>query len=149
MAVLEEIKQIYGDYVERIATLRRDSRATDGLLGMGGGPAADSCNDRFVEALRVRLDATAGEDLSDGELKELLEYIYHVPLEYREDRVIYWMLLAVHGMTGPLVRRLTSATAEDLLQEYQKWYRPFERLPAQKDILRALNGRARAGELVI
>ena len=78
---------------------------------------------------------------------ELLDYIYEIPARYRDDRVIYWMFLAVQGLTEPLVRQLSPACARGLLQSYQGRYRPFERLPAQKNILRVLKERARAGEM--
>ena len=147
MTELEEVRQVYREYEARIGALRQSGRITGGLLGMGGGPAADSCNDRFIDALRERLQAVAREGLPEEELVELLDYIYEVPARYRDDRVIYWMFLAVQGLTEPLVRQLSPACARGLLQSYQGRYRPFERLPAQKNILRVLKERARAGEM--
>ena len=111
MAALEEIRSLYEGYWDEVARLRAQGKAADGLLGLGGGPASDACQDRFAAAVQETFERLAGLELPAGELQAVLEYVYRIPLEYRKDRVIFWMLLAVQGATLPLVAQLPAAQA--------------------------------------
>ena len=143
MAALEEIRSLYEGYWDEVARLRAQGKAADGLLGLGGGPASDACQDRFAAAVQEAFERLADLELPAGELQAVLEYVYRIPLEYRKDRVIFWMLLAVQGATLPLVEQLPAAQAALLLERYRKDYPPFERLPVQKKVCAALKSRAR------
>ena len=62
MELLEELQSLYTGYLLKTAQLERDRKPADGLLGMGSGPAADPCHDRFAQELVY--DVTAAADLS-------------------------------------------------------------------------------------
>ena len=51
---------------------------------------------------------------------------------------VYWMLLAVHGLTQPLIARLRPEDAQAMYLWYQKAYPRRERLPVQNQVLEAL-----------
>ena len=54
----------------------------------------------------------------------------------------YWMLLAVHGLSLPLIGRLSAPDADGLYRSYAKAYRRWERLPVQEQVLAALKKQA-------
>ena len=53
-----------------------------------------------------------------------------------------WMLRAVERHALPLIPFLARETAESLRRAYAARYKPWDRLPAQKEVYRALRERA-------
>ena len=47
MTELEEVRQVYREYEAQIGALRQSGRIAGGLLGMGGGPAADVSSEHY------------------------------------------------------------------------------------------------------
>lgn len=139
MAGLEHIRQLYEDYLTEVARLERERKPGEGLLGMGGGPANDPCHDRFVQDLETQLQALLEARLPSDQVRAVLEYIYHIPVEHRDSRTAYWMLIAVHGLTLDLIGQITSADAQTLWTGYKAAYPRWERLPVQKQVFSALD----------
>lgn len=142
MSSLPAIRQLYADYLEKTVRLEQKRQPGEGLLGMGRSPAQDACHDQFASDLTSALGRIADTGLSSNELKEILAYIYWTPLEHRDNRMAYWMLLAVHGLTVVLISGLAQRDAAELWGRYRDAYPRFERLPAQKQVLNALHSRA-------
>ena len=138
MTRLADVQKLYEMYLARTKELTARRRPGDGLLGFGPGPDQDPCHDAFSQALGACL---AEKALSAAETAAILRYIYEAPLCHEHDQLAYWMLLAVHGLTVPRVKALTAADAAALWTWYRKAYPPAKRLPAQKQVLRALKGR--------
>ncbi|MEA5144166.1 MAG: hypothetical protein VB023_11435 [Oscillibacter sp.] len=138
MTCLADVQKLYKTYLARTKELTARRRPGDGLLGFGPGPDQDPCHDAFSQALKACL---AEEIPSSGETAAILHYIYEEPFCHEHDQLAYWMLLAVHGLTVPRVKALTAADAAALWTWYRKAYPPAKRLPAQKQVLRALKER--------
>ena len=139
MEYLDTVRQLYEAYLAKTEQLERDRKPGDGLFGMGSGPANDPCHDRFAEELEAVLGAMARETLSSGQVRSVLEYIYRMPLENKENSLAYWMLLAVHNLTVELAQRLDAPDAEALWRDYRKKYPRRDRLPSQKRVLSVLD----------
>ncbi|MCI2056466.1 MAG: hypothetical protein LKJ86_04875 [Oscillibacter sp.] len=135
--MLEQVRQLYQDYLIRCAKLERERQPGDGLLGMGSSPDKDPCHDAFSESLAQLLSEDA-QSASSGEAFRILEYMFQAPLGHRDEQLAYWMLLAVHGLTMNLIGCLDSRDAAKLLAHYREDYPRFERLPVQKKVLAAL-----------
>ncbi len=144
MSVLGPVRELYEQYIARTEQLERDRKPGEGILGLGGGPKDDPCHERFAKELEELLNGILAEEPGSGEVRELLEYIYRAPQVHPQPLTAYWTLQAVHGMTAPLAARLDPADAQAVRDEYVKTYRRWERLPAQKKALEALD-RARKG----
>lgn len=136
-----ELRSLYRRYLDAAAAAERNRKPGEGLLGIGKGPADNPCHDRFAAELEALLDSIAESGPDSGVAKALLEYIYAVPRETAELKSAYWMLLAVHKLTLPLIAFLDSADAAVLLAEYEKNYPRRLRLPPQKAVLSALRKR--------
>ena len=140
MDKLQEVQELYRSYIVKAEELERSRKFSDGLFGIGAKPADDPCHTRFAEDLEQLLNRQAGEVFLPGEAAAVLEYIWFLPLEYREPASIYWMLLAVHGLTEPLIGALSPEERAALAQKYGKAYPRWDRLPVQKNILKELKG---------
>ena len=141
MEMLQEVKELYRNYIEKAEELERNRKFSDGLFGLGSKPADDPCHAKFANDLETLLDGRADQELPPGEAESVLEYIYFIPAEHREPASIYWMLLAVHGLTDGMIGLLAPEEASELARRYAKRYPRWERLPAQKRILKALKER--------
>ena len=134
----KELYELYGAYIEKVKDLERNRKFTAGLLGITKGPEDDPCHDQFAKDLESGLNDFAASDPAPKEVYTLLDYMYSVPLENKDDNIIYWMLVAVHALAVDLISRLCKEDAEVLYQQYSKDYPRWERLPAQKKTLKAL-----------
>jgi len=77
------------------------------------------------------------------EIRDVLTYVYTAPLAYRSDPLIYWTLMAVHGLPMALVDRLTPEDAAALFARYGEDFPRRERMPVQTQTLNALKRRAK------
>lgn len=144
MTELERIQRLYQDYLAEVDRLERARKPGEGLLGMGGGPADAPCHDRFAKDLETVLRALSGARLPPDQVRAVLEYIYHIPVEHRDSKTAYWMLAAVHSLTLELAGQLAPADAKALRGQYTRDYPRWERLPAQKRVLSALDAAQKA-----
>lgn len=140
-----EIQALYEAYIARAEQLEREKKPGDGLLGLTSGPKDDPCHEQFASDLEALLKEMRAREPSSAEIREALAYVYRMPLDHREPLTVYWMLQAVHGMTADLAECLTAQDAQALREAYVRDYRRWERLPAQKKALAALD-RARKGK---
>ncbi len=145
MSVLTPVRALYEQYLAKTEQLERDRKLGEGLLGFGGGPKDDPCHERFAKDLEALLGQILAREPASGEVRELLEYIYRAPQVYPQPLTAYWTFQAVQGMTAPLAARLDPADAQAVRDEYVKTYKRWERLPAHKKALAALDEARRKG----
>lgn len=145
MADASIIRSLYETYLDTVETLERNRKPGEGLFGLTKGPADDPCHDRFIEDLTAAIKDYAEQMPTSAELAETLNYMYTVPLAYKELRSAYWMLIAAQGLSLDLIAGLDPADAAALFQSYGKAYPIWERLPVQRQVLTALKARIRNG----
>lgn len=136
MSMLESVRALYRDYLEKAEELERNRKPGQGLFGIGTKPADDPCHERFLRELHELLNGS-GETESGG-LRETLAFIYHAPLEHKEPASIYWTLIAAHGATLERIPSLTASDARALAETYAAAYRRWNRLPVQDRVIAAL-----------
>ena len=139
MAGLEELRCLYGEYLIEAHRVEANHNPLDGVWGFGRKSSDDPCHSRFAEDLEALLKAAAVEGIESAGLREMLAYIYRAPKENREPLAVYWMLMAVHGLTLELAGQLRREDAEALWNEYRTAYPRRERLSPQKKVLSALD----------
>lgn len=139
---IEAISNIYENYFEDIRKLRASLKPTDGLLGFGKNPASDPCHGAFAEELEKALTELVRMRPKEETAAEALRYIVTVSKEHENNKLSYWMLIAVHGMAGELVQFLSPARAAALSDLYEQHYPKYTLLPAQQQLSRRLRDRA-------
>ncbi len=142
----EDLTALYDGYLQEAMRAEQEQKPFDGLFGFGKKAADDPCHDRFAANLKTWLDAFRASKPESAELCSVLRTIYFDPKEHPEPGSIYWMLIAVQGLTTGLIPLLKPADAAALAEEYGAPYRRRERLPAQKQILEALIKRSNREE---
>ena len=130
---------LLGAYIAETERLEREKKPGDGLMGLSPGPKDDPCHDRFAQALEHLLLDIRAQAPPSGEVRDALDAIYRAPLDHPWPLSAHWMLKAVHGLTAPLADLLTAADARALYDAYARDYPRWDRLPSQKQALRALD----------
>lgn len=130
---MEQLEKLYGDYLDLVAQLYRDRKLLDGAFGLGGGPADNPCHEQLVRDVEQAMAA-----MTETQRQEAVEYIFREALEHKNDPVVYYTLLAVHGVTIPYLSALPVEQARQLRAWYEKAYPRRERMPCQDKVLSAL-----------
>lgn len=139
------IRKIYDSYLEKAFAAEENRKPTDGMFGIGKKPGDDPCHAEFAAELETALKHCREEAPDSAEVRELLDYMYQQPKSHEEPKSIYWMLIAVHGLTAILIPLLGQPDAAELKKSYTAAYKRRERLPVQQQILRALEQAASNG----
>ena len=135
---MKQLTLLYEAYFEQVRAAEKRLKPADGLFGMGEKLSNAPCHDAFWKALRAFLE---GMDVKEapGQVGQALDFIYRAPFAYPDVHPsVYWMLLAVQGLTQPLIACLRPEDAQALYRWYQKAYPRRERLPVQNQVLEAL-----------
>lgn len=142
MELLNRLREIYGAYIEKTVQLQNDRKIFQGVLGFGAKLSDDPCHGQFAADVEAIVAEMAAE-VSAEEAQAALEFMLKTPEEHKGNTLAYWMLLAVHGKTNPLVAKLAAEGASELLEWYEKQYPKRMRLPVQKDLVKQLNAAAK------
>ena len=142
--MIRELSEAFDIYRSELEKSLKKTKITDGLFGFGHGIKDDACHSRLDETVgelagRIAEDGPAPED-AERAIRELL---------CREDRRNWineaqWMLRAVERHAIQLIPFLTPETAGVWLKKYTAAYKPWDRLPAQNSVVKALKERSRA-----
>ena len=136
--LLAALEQAFAVYRQEIEACEKKSRPTDGLLGFGHSLKDDSCHDRFDG----RVEQAVRDIRSAGPSSETAGQAVRM-LILRDDGPAWplaaqWMLRAVERHSTALIPLLDAAAAAALEKEYAARYPRWDRLPAQKEVLKAL-----------
>ncbi len=135
---LDRLCAVYESYREKATAVVKNRKPGQGLFGLGRQPADDPCHDAFVEELERLLSDFAASGPESAAVRGVLDHVYHWPTAHRKPPSMYWMLIAVHGLTLDLIPLLGREDAAALRTQYAADYPRWERLPVQKCVLAAL-----------
>lgn len=139
------IRKIYDSYFDKALAAEQNRKPTDGMFGIGKKPGDDPCHTEFAAELEAALNTYKEGSPASAEVRELLDFMYQLPKSHEEPKSIYWMLIAVHGLSAILIPLLGQSDAAALRKSYAAAYKRWERLPVQQQILRALEQAASNG----
>lgn len=136
--IMEPLVALYETYTTGVQKLEQEKKPMAGWFGLPGGPKDDPCQRQFAADAEALFASLAAEGPDSAQARCALEYVLRAPQEHTQPLSVYWMLQAVQGMACPLVDLLTREDACALRGEFVRTYRPWQRLPAQKKLLTAL-----------
>ena len=140
---LAGLRALYEAYLDKTVALERDSKPGAGWFGLKGGVADDPCHDRFAEELHAYFVSLAASGADSAALREIMEYVIAAPQRSDAPRAAYWMLIAVQGLTQPLLPLLSAADAQALGEQLNGLFPRSKRLPVQDKLLRELRKQAK------
>ena len=138
-----QLRAIYEAYLDKTVTVERSQKIGAGWFGLKGGVADDPCHDRFAVELHAYFASLAASGAESAALREIMEYVVAAPQKMDAPRAAYWMLIAVQGLTQPLLPLLSATDAQTVGELLEKLFPRSKRLPVQDKLLRELRKRAK------
>lgn len=135
--IISTLEQILEEYRRDLEEYAKNRRTLDGVFGFGRSLRNDPCHERFDEKVRKAVEAFAAEEPSPSEAEEAVRFLLSWEAKDLPDAA-KWMLGAEERHSLPLIPRIGKEAADALYPWYKKRYRPWERMPVQKEVLKAL-----------
>lgn len=141
--IIGQIVDIYDEYVAAVKKYKSEQKLTDGLMGFGTKEDSLPCHNDFIQKLSNKINIITQSSPTNTEAAEVLRLIYEAPLNNTKYQTAYWMMMAAHSLTEGLLPLISDEQAAELSGWYAEVYPPYDRLPAQKKILKALQSRGK------
>lgn len=142
--VITALTLAYSDYRSELAACEKKQKPGDGLFGFGHSSKDDPCHGRLDERIAAIVKQAAEEGIAPQQAAQAIRLIFTQTSLYPYSVSGQWMLYAAERHCMPLVPFLTGEDASALCKEYGKRYKPWDRLPVQKELYSALKRQAGA-----
>lgn len=116
-------------------------KPTDGFLGFGHSLRDDACHARLDERVEQTISELCASQPSPEEAERAVRFLLLRDDVQSWPTACQWMIRAVERHSLPLIPFLTREAAAAFLREYGERYSRWERLPAQKEVFKALKAR--------
>ena len=138
MNVTESLNTILDEYERAIEAETRTRKPAEGLLGFGRKPGDMACHEAFDQKIEAFFVQLAAQPPCREELIAALQSLFRAADTRPWPEHAYWSLLAAERHALRLIPLLNREDASALLREYAARYKPWERLPVQKQVIQAL-----------
>ena len=136
------LEQAFRDYRQDLENYQKKAKPTDGLLGFGHSLQNDPCHEKLDEAVKKAVDAINAAGPTPDEAEKAVRFLLRPDDGKPWPLAAEWMLRAIERHTLPLIPFLTPGDAAAFQKEYVARYKPWERMPKQQEVLKALKNRA-------
>ncbi len=137
------LAQAFVDYRQDLEQYEKKRRPTDGLFGFGHSLQDDPCHARFDERVEKAVAQICALPPSPEEAERAVRLLLPKNDPASWPLAAQWMLRAIERHAIPLIPFLSSGAAAAFLREYTDRYKRWERLPAQKELFKALKKQAK------
>ena len=141
MADLQQLREIYQEYEEKLAQARKEAGLFSGAFNMGNDPRKDACNQIFYEKVNSWTQEFGAMNPSAREAAQAVDWLLFYPARNRNSDT-FWMTYAAIKHCESLLPLLDAGDAKKLYAEFLDWYPRQDRLPVQREMERALASRA-------
>ncbi len=141
-AALDRLEEAFLLYRKELEECARRQRPADGLFGIGHSMKDDLCHDRFDERVGEAVRAICALSPGPGEAERAVRRLLCPGGDAPWPLSAQWMLRAAERHALSLIPFLEREAAGAILKEYTARYRPWDRLPAQKQVCAALKERS-------
>ncbi len=136
----------FAKYRQDLEEYARKSKPTDGLLGFGHSLKDDPCHDRFDERVKEAIDGIIAASPAPAEASRTVKMLLRDDIQ-AWPVAAQWMMRAIERHILPLIPFLSPDSAAAFHKEYAARYKPWERLPVQQEVFKALKRQAGAENL--
>lgn len=140
---IAKLEQAFTDYRQELEECEKKAKPTDGLLGFGKSVKDDACHDRFDARISEITDAIAAGRPSAEDAEQALRLLLMRSCEEGWHLSAQWMLRAAERHCLSLIPFLKPESAKAICREYGECYKRWDRLPAQKEVYKALKAQGK------
>ena len=137
------LTQAFSDYLQDVENCQRNQKPTDGLFGFGRSLKDDPCHSRFDGRVQQAVDDLCAASPTPEEAERAVRLLLARDDVPSWPTACQWMMRAIERHSLPLIPFLSGEAAAALLKEYSERYPRWERLPAQKAVLKALKAKGK------
>ncbi len=137
----DALEQAFAVYRQDLENCARKSKPTDGLLGFGRSLKDDPCHERFDERVKEAVDGVIAASPTPEDASRTIEMLLRNDIP-SWPLAAQWMLRATERHSLPLIPFLAPEAAAVFMKEYAARYKPWDRLPVQQEIYKALKRQA-------
>ena len=135
--MLSQLIAYYNDYEKELEELHKKAPATAGLLGIGGHPKDDRCNEIFFYNVEKWVDRFLKGNPEQADVDAVAEWLLRLADAHRQDHT-YWFCFAIQAHARGLIPRMSREKAQELQEWYNEAYPRLDRLPAQNEVYKML-----------
>ena len=135
--MLSQLIAYYDEYEKKLEELHRKAPATAGLLGMGGHPRDDRCNEIFYYNVEKWVDEFLKGNPAQEDVDTVAEWIVKLADVHRQDNT-YWFCYALQAHAKKLLPLMGREKAGELQSWYNGAYPRVDRLPLQTEVYKLL-----------
>lgn len=139
---MEQLKQLFADYIDFANALPRESTLQKLLTDHRSSPSEDPGHQQFYNNVAVWTAEFAAGSPSSEEIRQVVEFILFAAPE-QQDKMSYWYLIAVQRHTLELIPGMEPSDRISLAPCFEAAYPKATRVPVQLDILDLLRGQTR------
>ena len=136
--LMEILEQTFRDYRADLEKAEKKQKPMGGLLGFGSSLKDDACHEVFDEKAEQAVQRIRDAGPSPDEAERAVRMLLDSRDGERWPLSSQWMMRAAERHTLLLIPFLSGKAAAELYGEYTRRYKPWDRLPAQKEVCLAL-----------
>ena len=136
--LIAKLTHAFSEYRQELEECEKKAKPTDGLLGIGKSINDDTCHDRFDAKINEAVDALVTDKPSAETAEQAVRLLLMRSCEKTWCLSAQLMLRAAERHSLPLIPFLKAETAKFISSEYGECYKQWDRLPAQKEVYKAL-----------
>lgn len=135
------LQGIFDNYRETLKACAARYKPGDGIFGIGHSIKDDPCHKQFDDAVSAAVDEIALAEPVSEETEEAIRFLFSQGKDPSYPAVAQLMLFAEERHILRLIPFLSDPAAQKLFREYKERYKTWERLPAQREVFKALKAR--------
>jgi len=144
MEMVQQLTEIYEQYVRDVEAVRAKAKPVDGLFGMGDDPRKDPCHMAFYDRVEQWTKTFLASDSEQAEVFAAAKILLQTPATHKGQEC-FWFLYAAQGFAREMIPRLSAEQCRELRSFYDEAYPKRDRMPVQKEVYKLLKkGAARA-----
>ena len=135
--MLSQLIAFYDEYEKELEELHRKAPATAGLLGMGGHPRDDRCNEIFYYNVEKWAEEFLKGSPDQADVDTVAEWILKLADVHRQDHT-YWFCYALQAHAKKMIPLMSREKVQELQIWYNEAYPRVDRLPLQTEVYKLL-----------
>ena len=133
------LKNLTEDYLSHVQELISAAPPGAGLLGFGSSPKTDACHQQYYDAMEKAVSDLVSSSPGQPEARDAVEFLLTAYDRYEAPGTARLMLIPIQRLSIPLIPFLSAGDRAALCKAYEKSVPRRQRLPVQKQVLKALS----------
>ena len=136
---MEKLKQLYIDYQQKYAEVRKKSNAFAEFFGIGGTVKNHPCHLEFHDGVLAWIADFAASGPTSQETRALCDFLLEAPIPYREkDDPCHWFMYVCVGSIRDLVSLMDKDDCAAVAEKMGQLYKKRDRMPVHQEAYKML-----------